>query len=90
MNTETRPLMAWTRDLALAYAGGLVLGAPVAVTAAWLTGIERVATACLLLAMALLFLALRRRPLPTETYPLDTDEHADAGRGARVTSRRVA
>jgi hypothetical protein len=87
MNAETRPLMAWARDLALAYAGGLVLGAPVAVTAAWLTGVERVATACLLLAMALLFVALRRRPVPAQTCPGDA---SSAARGASVPSRRVA
>ena len=59
--TDSRPLMAWARDLALAYAGGLVLGAPFALTGAWLTGHDRVATACLLLFMAALLAALRRR-----------------------------
>jgi hypothetical protein len=61
MTVESRPLMAWARDLALAYAGGLVLGAPFALTAVWLTGHDRVATACLLATMAGLLTALRRR-----------------------------
>ena len=65
MNVDPRLLLAWTRDLALAYAGGLVLGAPVALTAFWLTGIERVVTVCLLVAMALVFVALRRRDART-------------------------
>jgi len=61
MNDESRPVTAWVRDLALAYAGGLVLGAPVALLAVWLTGYEPVATVCLLLAMAATFVMLRRR-----------------------------
>lgn len=61
MSTQLHPIVAWTRDLALAYVGGLVLGAPVAVAAAWLTGVDWMATVCLLTAMVLLFVQLRRQ-----------------------------
>lgn len=84
--TESRPWMGWTRDLALAYAGGLVLGAPFALTAVWLTGYERVATVCLLLAMAGLFVALRRRTREAAGRPPGND---DLERGP-LSSRRAA
>lgn len=61
MRLDHRWLFAWTRDIALAYAGGLVVGVPFALAAVWLTGLERITTACLLLAMALVFVALRRK-----------------------------
>lgn len=60
MHFDPRLLFGWTRDLALAYVGGLALGAPFAIGAVWLTGIELTATACLVLAMAGLLVALRR------------------------------
>jgi hypothetical protein len=85
MTVPSRPLMDWARDLALAYAGGLVLGAPFALTAVWLTGYERIATACLLLAMAVVFAALRRRtPRETGSPPGDKLEHDS------MASRRAA
>lgn len=86
MHVEPRPLMAWTRDLALAYAGGLAVGAPFALAAVWLTGIERAATACLLLAMALFFVVLRRSPSRMREHaPL-----AAAPAAPNAASRRVA
>ena len=50
----------WVRDIALAYAGGLIIGAPVALAAVWITGNDRLVTACLLIAMTCVLVALRR------------------------------
>ena len=61
MNVDSRGLVAWIRDVLLAYAGGLVLGAPFALCAVWLTGHDSAATFSLLMAMAVLFVGLRRR-----------------------------
>lgn len=88
MNVDSHPLAAWARDLVFAYAGGLVLGAPVAVAGVWLTGTERAATVCLLVAMGVLFVALRRRPLDTSNTP--TRGGQDRLVAPSVTSRRVA
>lgn len=52
----------WVRDALLAYAGGLAIGAPFAVVAAWLTGREQITTVVLLATMAALLVWLRRRP----------------------------
>lgn len=79
MNDVSRSVTVWARDLALAYAGGLVLGAPVALLAVWLTGYEPVATACLLLAMAATFVMLRRR----------TPRSAGGSPGSRQLERNV-
>lgn len=51
----------WMRDVALAYVGGLVIGAPVAVTLTYITGIERLATVGLLGAMLVVLWALRQQ-----------------------------
>lgn len=51
----------WVRDVVLAYAGGLVLGAPVAVLAAYVTGVEQFTTWCLLASMALVLSTLRHQ-----------------------------
>lgn len=60
--TVRLPLIAsWCRDIALAYVGGLVLGAPVAIVAATLTGRSLAATVCLVGTMAVLLVVLRRR-----------------------------
>jgi hypothetical protein len=61
MNVDSRRFLAWIRDVLLAYAGGLVLGAPFALLAVWLTGRDSAATVSLLMAMAGLFFVLRRR-----------------------------
>lgn len=79
--------MAWTRDLACAYAGGLVLGAPFALAAVWLTGVESIATASLLVAMALVLVALRRRPSRLQEYAPAAESTRDTSPAA---SRRVA
>lgn len=60
MHLDPRLLFGWTRDVSLAYAGGLVLGTPFALGAVWLTGTELAATACIVLAMTGLLVALRR------------------------------
>ena len=54
-------LTGWFRDLALAYAGGLVLGAPIALVATWWSGLERLSTVCLLLTMVAVLIGARRR-----------------------------
>ena len=51
----------WVRDVVLAYAGGLVIGAPIAALVAYATGIERLTTWCLLMAMALVLRTLRQQ-----------------------------
>ena len=91
MPLDHRPLFAWTRDVALAYAGGLVLGAPFALTAVWLTGLERIATVCLLLAMALVFLALRRRsPGQSDDDTVHSGSHEARANNRPARGRRVA
>ena len=45
---------------AFTYAGGLILGAPFALVTVRLTGIDVAETACMVLAMAALFVTLRR------------------------------
>jgi len=72
MHLDPRLLVGWTRDVALAYVGGLALGAPFAPGAVWLTGTERAATACLVLAMTGLLIALRRS---TATVPASPQHH---------------
>jgi hypothetical protein len=49
------------RDAAIAYAGGLVVGAPPAVASVWITGHDRLVPPLLLLGMAGVWLAKRRR-----------------------------
>ncbi|WP_396627195.1 hypothetical protein [Luteitalea sp.] len=68
MTLDPRLLVSWCRDVLIAYAGGLVLGAPVALVAVWLTGRNDAATVSLLAAMAALLVALRRRR-PAEAAP---------------------
>ncbi|MCC6164798.1 MAG: hypothetical protein IT182_15715 [Acidobacteria bacterium] len=70
MTFERRLLMGWTRDLALAYVGGLIVGAPLALAAVWLTGIRWLTTVCLLGAMVVLFVALRRRATTSVSTPV--------------------
>lgn len=70
MTIDVRSIVSWSRDVAIAYAGGLVLGAPLALGAVWLTGRDGAATASLLAAMGLLLLALRRREAPVESRPV--------------------
>jgi hypothetical protein len=80
----------WLRDIALAYAGGLIVGAPVALVAVWITGNDRLVTVCLLIAMTAILVALRRSV--AEAHASD-DAAAPAGRdvGASVREpRRVA
>jgi hypothetical protein len=69
MNDDRHPVLAWARDLALAYAAGLVLGAPVALVAVRVTGVERAATLSLLLAMCAVCVALRLGRAATGTSP---------------------
>ena len=90
MNVDAHLLMTWARDLALAYAGGLVLGAPLAVLGVSVTGIERVSTICLLLAMSGLFVALRRRSLRESNGPTRGDGASPPLAESSVASRRVA
>ena len=85
MHIDSRLLFGWSRDLALAYAGGLVLGAPLALAAVWITGAEVAATVALVLSMAGVFVALRRA---AASAPV-----ASSVRGAAVAptvQRRVA
>lgn len=62
-------------DLAVAYAGGLVLGAPFALVSVRVTGIEAAATTCMLVAMAVVLVMLRRtaRPRVSGTAALGRD-----------------
>jgi hypothetical protein len=89
MTVEPRLLLAWIRDLALAYAGGLVLGAPVGLTVVWLTGIEWMVTVCLLVAMALVCIALRRRDARAARAVTPAAGQVRTAAGTS-TSRRVA
>ena len=87
MNDTRQTLLALGRDIALAYAGGLVLGAPVALLAVRITGIERLATVALLTAMAALFFLLRRDP----RHSADGDvADAHSAPGASSAARHVA
>lgn len=52
--------LGWARDIAIAYAAGLAVGAPFALIAVWLTGRERASTVCFLLAMTGVLVVLRR------------------------------
>jgi hypothetical protein len=79
MNVDSRPLVAWIRDVLLAYAGGLVLGAPFALLAVWLTGRDSAATFGLLMTMAVLFVVRRRRnarPIAKASARLAADRRA--------------
>lgn len=61
MSDSLARIASWVRDIGLAYAGGLVLGAPVAALVAWATGVEQLTTWCLLGAMALVLKTLRQQ-----------------------------
>ena len=90
MFDQRHSLLSWARDITLAYAGGLVLGAPVAVGAVWASGLDRLATLALLAAMGVVLVALRRgsgRVRPAGVASQNAD--AAATTRARVT-RRVA
>ncbi len=60
MYDPNHSVRAWVRDIAIAYAGGLVLGAPLALLAVWATGVQRLAPVAMLLAMCVVLHALRR------------------------------
>ncbi len=60
MHDQNHSVRAWVRDIAIAYAGGLVLGAPLALLAVWATGVQRLAPPAMLLAMCAVLHALRR------------------------------
>ena len=85
MHIDSRLLFGWSRDLALAYAGGLVLGAPLALAAVWITGAEVAATVALVLSMAGVFVALRRAAV---SAPVASDVRDAAV--APTVQRRVA
>ena len=71
MSDVARVLVSWIRDVLIAYAGGLALGAPVALAATRLTGRDEAATVSLLVAMVTLLIALRwRRVTPATTAPM--------------------
>ncbi|BCS33964.1 hypothetical protein TBR22_A31920 [Luteitalea sp. TBR-22] len=70
MNLEPRLLVSWIRDVLIAYAGGLVLGAPLALLGVWVTGRESTATVSLLTAMGVLLVGLRRRRSSLPTAPV--------------------
>ena len=66
----------WCVDMAIAYAGGIVLGAPLGLVALWTTGNDAALGSVILLAMiGLLFgrRAWRHREPPDRTGGLDTD-----------------
>jgi hypothetical protein len=90
MFDERHSLLSWARDISLAYAGGLVLGAPVAVGAVWVSGIDRLATLALLAAMGVVLVALRRASRRVQ-IPAAPAQDADVATNtpAQVT-RRVA
>lgn len=85
MHIDSRLLFGWSRDLALAYAGGLVIGAPLALAAVWATGTEVAATVALVLSMAGVFVALRRAAASTPVA-----SHVRDAAVARTVQRRVA
>lgn len=61
MHLDLRAIATWGRDLAVAYAGGLVLGAPIALLAVAATNRRFAATICLVAVMAAIFVIVRRR-----------------------------
>ena len=90
MFDERHTLLSWGRDIALAYAGGLVIGAPVATGAVWITGIERLATVALLMAMAVVLVALRRGVPRAGASAIRPEQAAGAVEPAARVTRRVA
>jgi len=86
MSSTLMQIAPWVRDVALAYVGGLVLGAPVAVLVTWLTGVERLTTWCLLAAMGVLLWTLRQQRARRRAHDAS---HVDAG-GTRAIARPAA
>lgn len=74
----SRVLAAWVRDLAIAYAAGLVVGAPLATAVVWITGRRPFVTPIIVISM-LVMLYWRRR-ITTRSL---------VGAGRRGTSSRL-
>ena len=90
MHVDLRRFGSWCVDLAVAYAGGLVLGSPFALVSVRLTGIDLAATLCMVVAMAALFVTLRRTAQERRVAGTSSIARGAINDAASAGCRRVA